>query len=157
MNRTDLVHDDGLDSLTPHQCSLLLAQHHVGRLGLTARSLPVILPISFAMEGDAPMFWTGDGLKLRAARNGHVACLEIDDHDDLDHSGWSVLVIGHLAEIAGGRQKARYEQLAIPRWRSTEDPHLIRLEPTLVSGRRLNGGGPARDAARPDLVNHSSA
>lgn len=141
MTAADLVHDDGLETLSPHECELLLGRHHLGRLGLTTASLPVILPISFAMSGAAPMFWTGDGLKLHAARNGHVACLEIDGHDPLEHSGWSVLVIGRLAEITGARQKARYGHLPIPVWRSTDDPHLIRLEPTLVSGRRLNGGG----------------
>ena len=150
MTVRDLARDDGLDELTAHECSALLAQHHLGRLGLTSASLPVILPTSFAMEGDAPMFWTGEGLKLHAARNGHVACLEIDGHDDLEQSGWSVLVIGRLAEIVGARQRSRYEHVPIPRWRHITDSHLIRLEPTLVSGRRLNGGGPTRAEARRD-------
>jgi uncharacterized protein len=144
----DLARDDGLDKLTADECSALLGQHHLGRLGLTSASLPVILPTSFAMDGDAPMFWSGDGLKLHAARNGHVACLEIDGHDDLEQSGWSVLVIGRLAEIVGERQRSRYEHVPIPQWRHITDSHLIRLEPTLVSGRRLNGGVPARAEAR---------
>ena len=51
-------------------------------------------------------------------------------------------MIGRLAEIVGARQRSRYEHVPIPDWRHTADSHLIRLEPTLVSGRRLNGGGP---------------
>ena len=150
MTVRDLARDDGLDELTARECSALLAQHHLGRLGLTSASLPVILPTSFAMDGDAPMFWTGKGLKLHAARHGHVACLEIDGHDALEQSGWSVLVIGRLAEIVGARQRSRYEHVPIPDWRHTADSHLIRLDPTLVSGRRLNGGTPALAPTRRD-------
>ena len=140
----DLARDDGLDELTADECSALLAQHHLGRLGLTSASLPVILPTSFAMDGDAPMFWTGEGLKLHAARNGHVACLEIDGHDDLEQSGWSVLVIGRLAEIVGARQRSRYEHVPIPRWR-----HIDRLAPDPAGAHARVRPSPQRRRPRP--------
>ena len=62
-----------LEEIGEHECRELLAQAAVGRLGLSADSLPVILPVNFVVDGDSVVFRTGAGLKLSAATAGDVA------------------------------------------------------------------------------------
>ena len=42
----------GLRVLTREECLALLATAEIGRIAISARALPVILPVRFAMDGD---------------------------------------------------------------------------------------------------------
>jgi len=63
----------------------------VGRLGFNASSLPVIFPINFLLDDRTVYFRSEIGQKTTAANRHSVACLEVDQYDGLNHSGWSVL------------------------------------------------------------------
>ena len=99
----------GLGVLGETTCLHLLAHERVGRLGLNVGRLPVILPVNYVLAGRSIVFRSERGDKLRAAQNGAWACLEVDQFDRFEHSGWSVLATGRmvfrvLAE--GGGQNA---------------------------------------------------
>lgn len=130
--------DRGMEVLTRDECIRLLQLAHVGRIGLTAGSLPIILPLNFAMDDESIVFCTEPGAKLTAARAGDVVCLEIDDADDLNHEGWSVLVTGRLQEITDSGEAAAARQLPVRPWKATASPSYVRLPLELVSGRRLS-------------------
>ena len=128
---------DGIEVLTEAECLDLLRVAGIGRLGLSAGSLPVILPVNFVLDQGSIVVCTGPGLKLRAAVARDVACLEVDDHDPVGHLGWSVLVTGRLSEIAGTAELRAAASLPLSPWREIRDAHFIRLSMDLVSGRRL--------------------
>lgn len=126
-----------LEILAEHECRDLLGQVAVGRLGLSADSLPVILPVNFVVDGESIVFRTGAGLKLSAATSGDVACLEVDDIDLIGHGGWSVLVTGRLREITDPVELEAAQRLPLAPWWHRVDQRFVRLSMDLLSGRRL--------------------
>jgi len=135
------VQAESLEVIDERRCRLLLGLAHLGRLGFTFRSLPVILPVNYALDEDQIVFRSESGSILSAAIARDVACLEVDDHDDLDHTGWSVLATGRLGEIEDEARLERLRDLPLPTWRPMSRPHYLQLSLDLISGRRLN---PAR-------------
>lgn len=130
--------DHGLEVLAQDECVNLLRTASIGRLGLTAGSLPIILPLNFAVDGESIVFCTEPGAKLSAARAADVVCLEVDDADVMNHEGWSVLVTGRLREITEAAELATAHRLPLAPWKPTTSPHYVRLPMELVSGRRLS-------------------
>ena len=127
-----------LEILDNAECLRLLEKAGVGRIGLSADALPVILPINFALDGQRAVFATERGTKLTAARHRAVACLEVDGYDALSHGGWSVLATGRLRELTGAEADLA-ASLPVSPW-ALDGPtrHYVELGIELVSGRRIN-------------------
>jgi uncharacterized protein len=119
------------------ECLRLLESHYLGRIGLSVAALPVIVPVNYAVDGDQVVICSAAGAKLEAARHGLIACLEIDDFDPFDHTGWSVLVTGKLTEVTDPSEISRLGHLPLTPWRPMVERHLLVLSAELVSGRRL--------------------
>ncbi len=119
------------------ECRRLLGSATLGRLGFSARSLPVVLPVNYLVDHDRILFATEASSILAAAINTDVACLEIDDHDGFDHTGWSVLVTGRLREVAPEDSADVASRLPLPMWRDMPAPHVLALSTDMISGRRL--------------------
>ncbi len=119
------------------ECLHLLGQAHLGRLGFTHRTLPVILPVNYVIDGDRVVFTTDSSSILAAAINSDVVCLEVDDHDSLSHTGWSVLITGHLNELSQADADDLTSRVPLPSWRPMPLPHVVGLDMEMVSGRRL--------------------
>jgi nitroimidazol reductase NimA-like FMN-containing flavoprotein (pyridoxamine 5'-phosphate oxidase superfamily) len=136
MPAAERAHRD-LAVLDREDCLGLLRDHYLGRIGLSVGALPVVVPVNYAVDDDRVLLCSEPGLKLEAARKGVVACLEIDDFDPLDHSGWSVLVTGRLDELTDPAEIRRAERLPLTPWTPMSDPHYMTLSTELVSGRRL--------------------
>ncbi len=128
----------GMQVIDERRCHALLGQAHLGRLGFTSRSLPVILPVNYTLDDGQIVFRSESGSILSAAIARDVACLEVDDHDDFDHTGWSVLATGRLGEIEDATRLDRLHLLPLPAWRPMSRPHYLQLSVDLISGRRLN-------------------
>lgn len=124
-----------LEVLERDECLRLLATQGVGRVGLSAGALPVILPVNFYVDGDRILVRTGFGTKLAAAMRNAVVCVEVDEIDSVYHSGWSVLVTGTARELTGAEAEAALE-LPLRPWSDRAD-HVIAIDIELVSGRRL--------------------
>lgn len=127
-----------LEILDDAECLQLLAREPVGRLALTASALPVVLPINFVLVDRTIVFASDQGLKLEAARQGTVACLEVDGFDRWRHGGWSVLATGRLKEITDPARLAEAKQLPLSPWALSEPRHYVELSVELLSGRRIN-------------------
>lgn len=129
----------GAEILEQRECLALLAEEEVGRVGIIEGGSPLILPVNYALDGEAIVFRTGEGSKLDAAR-GRSACFEIDGGDRARRVGWSVVVRGRLTEVT------TFDRPTLDRVQLLADPwiegrsHVLRLEPEHISGRRVGGG-----------------
>ncbi len=126
-----------LQVLDEEECLRLLRSATLGRLGFAARSLPVVLPVNYIVDDHRVVFATEASSILAAAINFDVACLEIDDHDVLDHTGWSVLVTGQLRELSAHEVTEATRDRPLPTWREMPAPQVVALSIDMVSGRRL--------------------
>jgi nitroimidazol reductase NimA-like FMN-containing flavoprotein (pyridoxamine 5'-phosphate oxidase superfamily) len=127
-----------LEILDEVECRQLLTREPVGRLALTAKALPVVLPINFVLVDETIVFATDEGLKLDAARQGTVACIEVDGLEKLRHGGWSVLATGRLREITNPERLAEAKLLPLSPWALARPQHYVELPIELLSGRRIN-------------------
>jgi uncharacterized protein len=128
----------GLRVLSYDECLLLLRRAPVGRLGFVHHGEPEILPVTFGMDGAAPVFRTTWGSKLDAAAGGGLVTLEADSLDLALGRAWSVVVKGTAAVEYGDAGIARLEALAVPAWlRDDSETFWVRVRPESVSGREL--------------------
>jgi nitroimidazol reductase NimA-like FMN-containing flavoprotein (pyridoxamine 5'-phosphate oxidase superfamily) len=131
------------------ECVRLMCRTPVGRLGLTAGALPVVLPVNFVVDDGTVVFCTESGLKLDAARQHAVACLEVDGYNGFDHTGWSVLATGRLAEITDPERVARVRELPLRPWATHAARHYVELPVELLSGRRIVADVPMSSEVTP--------
>ena len=88
-----------LETLSPDECFDLLGQASIGRLVYTDEEGPVALPVNYAMAGQAIVIRVEGGTK-RAAIGQPALAFEVDDIDNPDQTGWSVIARGTGQEVA---------------------------------------------------------
>lgn len=141
----------GLEKLDREECLNLLASRSVGRVGITIAALPAIFPVNFAvMDGDI-VFRSSPGSKLTAAAQRAVVAFEVDDADNMFHSGWSVLVVGPAYEITDPAELERAHALPLTPWAPGAKGHYIRIRSEIVSGRRVGTWTGSPVAGKPDV------
>ncbi|WP_421121746.1 pyridoxamine 5'-phosphate oxidase family protein [Aquihabitans daechungensis] len=128
----------GIEVIEERECLRLLEGEVVGRLGVLDGGTPLILPINYAMDGRHVVFRTAAGTKADAKNRS--ACFEIDGSDGDRRIGWSVVIRGRLEEVTTF-QAGLFDRLAhLPQpWARGEKPHVMRLVPTSIHGRRVTG------------------
>ena len=127
---------NGLELLDRRECLDLLRVGGLGRLGLSIRALPVVLPVCYGLLGDDVVFRTGTGTKLAAAVDGAVVCFEAD-HFDPPNGGWSVCVTGFVTPITRPDELAAVEALGLPDLLPAPRRYAVRIHSELITGRRL--------------------
>jgi nitroimidazol reductase NimA-like FMN-containing flavoprotein (pyridoxamine 5'-phosphate oxidase superfamily) len=128
----------GIEVLERHECLELLAADHVGRLAVIRGDEAMIFPVNYVLDGDSVVFRSAPGAKLDAAGRAG-ACFEVDGFDRDHHRGWSVVVAGRLEEITryDGPVFDRLSFLGVKPWADGDKPHLMRLVPKRITGRRV--------------------
>jgi uncharacterized protein len=142
------VDRNGLRVLGREECLELLGTAALGRIGVSAGALPVVLPVNYCLDGDRIVLRTGPGTKLEAATRNAVVSFEVDDIDPLFHAGWSVVVTGVAVPLESDAELAHARSLPLLPWAHLGDRFVaVSLED--VSGRRIGPGapGPAERAA----------
>jgi nitroimidazol reductase NimA-like FMN-containing flavoprotein (pyridoxamine 5'-phosphate oxidase superfamily) len=116
----------------------LLAGEEIGRLAVVVGRSPTILPVNYALDGEAIVFRSAPGTKLDQAGRAPVA-FEVDGFDRQRRTGWSVVVHGRLEEVTrfDAATLARVSALALHPWSDTPKDHWLRLVPSRVTGRRV--------------------
>lgn len=132
--------DERLKGLTRAECLDLLARSTLGRVAVTIGAVPAVLPVNYAMLDDDVVFRSAPGTKLSAAVLGTVVAFEVDQAERADHSGWSVLVVGHAREIREGPELDAARRLPLQAWAGGDRDHFVRIGSEKVSGRRLGPG-----------------
>ena len=130
----------GLRVLPHAECLLLLRRARTGRVAFVHDGEPEVLPVTFGLDGEAPVFRTSWGAKLSAAAAAHVVALEADAVDRVAGRAWSVVVKGPANVEYADDAIARYELLGVERWlHDASEPFWVRVTPQTVTGRELVG------------------
>jgi uncharacterized protein len=98
--------------LTWEECVARLESSTVGRIAVTHRALPAIVPVNFAMSGSRVIFRTEPGGMLASACAGAVVAFEVDDVSPDGRRGWSVLLVG-MAELLEGSAAVRANETGL--------------------------------------------
>lgn len=125
-----------MEELDETQCRKLLAGHHLGRLALVDAKGPVIVPVNYVLDGEAPVFRTDPGSKLDAAESAPVA-FEVDAAEEATRTGWSVVVRGALAEITDPDDLERLRTLPLYPWAPGDKTRYLRVRAVSITGRRI--------------------
>jgi nitroimidazol reductase NimA-like FMN-containing flavoprotein (pyridoxamine 5'-phosphate oxidase superfamily) len=116
----------------------MLRDEPVGHVALTARALPVVVPVNFALL-DGDIVWrSAQGTKLNDASAGFVVAFEAD-HYEPDHTqGWSVMIQGLAHVIVDSAQLDRARKLPLESWalEAAADRYVC-LVPNIVTGMRM--------------------
>ena len=131
----------GLRILDDNGCLDLLRSVRLGRIALTDRALPLILPVAFAIVDREIVFKVGQGALARAANAGNVVCFEADWIDDELVAAWSVTAVGQLSLVDDAARILELQQLNLGSW-SASSPQFVALSPQLMSGRSRTDGRP---------------
>lgn len=137
MNATDPT--TGIEVLSRDECLHLLGTQTVGRVVVVDHRTPHIVPVNYALDGDAIVFRSGLGTKLDAASRSNVA-FEVDFLDDIAHTAWSVVVHGWAQEVTAFDDPAllaRLGALRIEPWADFEKPYVVRIVGHSITGRRI--------------------
>ena len=120
------------------ECLKLLSTRTVGRLAYVARAgVPDITPVNYSIDDDCILIRSGAGPKLQAAERRELVAFEVDDLDETDQSGWSVVVHGRAERIM---EPNRGDAPGMPRpWAAGPRVHSIRITPRRITGRRITG------------------
>jgi nitroimidazol reductase NimA-like FMN-containing flavoprotein (pyridoxamine 5'-phosphate oxidase superfamily) len=125
---------DGVRALTIEECYRLLATAQLGRLALSHKALPVVLPVSSMLHDRRIVIQTTGGPILDAARAAPVVAFEADDIEPCTYAGWSVVVTGQMRVVTDSYARLTYESsLAFPRI-TAKHRHFVTVTPSLVTG-----------------------
>lgn len=127
----------GLDVLDREASLRLLEQHRVGRLATTSGGSVEVFPVNYALDGDMVVFRSADGTKERLAKRAEVA-FEIDEIDPATRTGWSVVVHGHVDEVPDHLADDYARALGVDPWADGAKPHVLRIRPSTITGRRIS-------------------
>ena len=129
----------GIEIIAREECLKLLAGEVVGRIGFVASGRAEVRPVNYVLDGEAIVFRTAAGSKLDGATLAPVV-FEVDHIDRATRSGWSVIVHGLAQEVTSfDRVELRERVAALPvdPWAQGDKPHLVRVAPGSITGRRV--------------------
>ena len=130
---------NGLEVLDERECRSLLGGVSIGRVGLSIRAMPVVLPVNFALLPDAIVVCTSPGSKLEAACNHAIVAFQADGVDLDERTGWSVLVQGRAAVIPPPASLMADPRLgALAPWGNPQADSFVRIGMEIISGRRVH-------------------
>jgi len=142
----------GIEVIDADECLRLLAAEEIGRVAVVVGATPMILPVNYALDGDAIVFRTMPGSRLDVGQ-GHAA-FEVDHFDKGLHAGWSVLVTGHLEAVSWYQAKdmRRMQELTVTPWAGGDRSLWLRLRPSFITGRVVRGAASTRDVVVPETA-----
>jgi len=126
-----------LTILDPEECWAALERASIGRLGLHAGALPLIVPVQYALLAGAIVFRTFRGFNIGNAINNSVVAFEVGDTDFTTDEGWSVVAVGFADPVTDQETLDVSHGLSHDRWTPGESHGLMRIEPRIISGRRI--------------------
>ncbi|NNE73200.1 MAG: pyridoxamine 5'-phosphate oxidase family protein [Acidimicrobiales bacterium] len=128
----------GLEVLSWDECLDKLRHHSVGRVGFLDRGETVILPVNYAYIGASVLFRTTTGSILHNVMMNDQMSFEIDEWDEEERSGWSVLVKGQSVPVDDEWQKTLFDTLGVDPWADAiERNEYVRIRADEITGRRI--------------------
>ena len=124
------------DHFDDEECLALLGRAQFGRIALSLRAVPVVLPVRYALSGDEILFALSVG-QLAAAFPRTVVTLHADGFDEDNGQRWTVFAVGHARRVEGSDSPglAGVSLSSGSDIVSVERGDLFRLQPEIFSGR----------------------
>jgi transcriptional regulator with XRE-family HTH domain len=130
--------DGKVVELDPDDCYQLVADHNVGRISVSTRDGPAIVPVNYALIDGAIVFRTAPGAAPSFAPEAPETAFEVDHLDEAQGIGWSVLIVGPVRRITGEDEIRRLtERAGNAPWAPGKRELWVRLSPGRVTGRRI--------------------
>jgi nitroimidazol reductase NimA-like FMN-containing flavoprotein (pyridoxamine 5'-phosphate oxidase superfamily) len=126
-----------LKEMTKDECLELLAGHQVGRVAYCDELGPVVLPVNYVLDHDCVLIQISPHSTLATHLRSAHASFEIDDFDEYNQSGWSVLVRGDAAYVDS--EDLPDEDDRPEAWAEGQRTLHVRITPHDITGRRLLG------------------
>jgi nitroimidazol reductase NimA-like FMN-containing flavoprotein (pyridoxamine 5'-phosphate oxidase superfamily) len=127
-------HDDA-QVLSAAECQDLLASANFGRIALTIRALPVVMPVNYGYLGGSVILGMSDGPARRALAEENVIALGVDS-SNLSDVFWALLVIGKATEVTDSAQRTQFQSLGLADPTGTPASHYLQLQPDILTGYR---------------------
>ena len=115
--------------LSQAECWQLLAMASVGRLALSIRALPMILPVRYSVDDASVAISLGRFGMPAAAVHDSVVAFAVDRIDETSSDGWIVQMQGRARLAAPGAVAAGLGPV--------ESGQVVRLVPGTVTGHRF--------------------
>ncbi|OON82987.1 DNA-binding protein [Streptomyces tsukubensis] len=126
-----------LTSLSPAECRKRLADHGVGRVGVTGPTGPLILPVNYSVVNGEIAFRADEQAELARVAGRDVA-FEVDRIDESMSSGWDVLVVGRARRITDVVEITELDKSAFSKpWPDPRRRTWMVIHPRTVTGRRI--------------------
>ena len=127
-----------LDVVPETEAWELVRGRELGRLAVCIAGVPEVFPVNYRLDVDgAVVVRTAPGLKLAGAVLGGEVAFEVDEIDEAAHTGWSVVIHGRAAEVAGTEARLHAEDLGVDPWVSSPKHRYLRIAPARITGRRV--------------------
>ena len=126
----------GLEVLDRAACLRLLATTGIGRIAISVKALPLILPVHYLLDGDAILVRTHQGSTLDVATRDAVVAFEADRLGATTGLVWSVLVTGQARHLDGGAAEADPRWRDLPTWAPGLPARIVAISTDHVSGRQ---------------------
>ena len=124
-----------LRQMTKDECLELLAGHQVGRVAYCDEVGPVVVPVNYVPDHDCVLIQISPHSTLATHLRSAHASFEIDDFDEYNQSGWSVLVRGNAAYVEF--EDLPDEDDRPQAWAEGQRTMHVRITPHDITGRRL--------------------
>lgn len=125
-----------LTELSRDECLELLRSKRVGRVAWNGFRGPQVMPVNYALDGESVLFRTSPNSEIVKALYQEQAAFEVDDIDEVLHSGWSVLLVGPTTYLSDPKDVSSVQDVPQP-WVSEDRVMYIRIDPEQISGRRV--------------------
>ncbi len=117
-------------AIEPDECRRLLRTRAVGRVAWTAPEGLMVMPVNYRLVGEHIVFHTGDGTLLSHLVEPTDVGFQIDDIQDDEAIGWSVLVRGRSGGVEGLETRS---------WMPDDRSVGIAITPQWLGGRIVSG------------------
>jgi nitroimidazol reductase NimA-like FMN-containing flavoprotein (pyridoxamine 5'-phosphate oxidase superfamily) len=133
------MHPDhhAIELLSAEECVALLRTKSVGRLGLSASSLPFVIPVRYVLDRDRILMRTGRDTQMASATDGAVVAFEVDEFAEGLDEGWSVLVQGFAREVLSGAEVDPATDEVLRSWVGPMPARCFSIPTDVISGHRL--------------------
>jgi len=140
--------EPAVTTLSTAECWRLIESARLGRLALVdVRGDPEIFPVNYVTHEGIFYIRTASDSKARHIRSHPVVALEIDG-DEAD-AKWSVLVRGEAIGVSDAEEIRRSGIEHSSSDSPTAKPYVLRIDPTIITGRRVVPPVGPPEGARP--------
>lgn len=129
-----------LEELDRAECLRLISGGAIGRVAFDDGEGPTVIPVNYAVDGEAVIFRTSASARLghsllTSVPGGEVrAAFQVDRFDETGRVGWSVLVRGGAHPLS---DEEKTKAANVEPWPGGDREAWFRLAAREVSGRRL--------------------